>query len=269
MLTRLQALKLVALATAALAPFAPVALLTSGSTGTQAPAKSAPLPKAFITGEGWQTLPSPTSSIVNGDADTWTEQDGVIHGTGKPTRRRAFEAALRNFEMVLEWKHHERGGNSGAVRVVPRIGLRGPASGARCRAAASRCRCSTSATRRAGCESKGKHSDWFTSHGDVFPVGQAAMQAFTPQIDLCGRWRRSSRSASPKSSRSFPTQAPHAPVGEWNHYYVRAINGEIRLWVNGEEVNGGRDCKPAEGYLALEAEGAPVEFRNLRIRELP
>ena len=28
-------------------------------------------------------------------------------------------------------------------------------------------------------------------------------------------------------------------VGQWNHYYVRAINGEIRLWVNGEEVSGG------------------------------
>ena len=58
-------------------------------------------------------------------------------------------------------------------------------------------------------------------------------------------------------------------AGEWNHYYIRAINGEVRLWVNGEEVNGGHDCQPAEGYLALEAEGAPVEFRNLRIRELP
>ena len=50
---------------------------------------------------------------------------------------------------------------------------------------------------------------------------------------------------------------------------MRAINGEVRLWVNGEEVNGGRDCQPATGYLALEAEAAPVQFRNLRIRELP
>ena len=39
--------------------------------------------------------------------------------------------------------------------------------------------------------------------------------------------------------------------------------------VNGEEVNGGARCTPAQGYLALEAEGAKVEFRNLRIRELP
>ena len=41
------------------------------------------------------------------------------------------------------------------------------------------------------------------------------------------------------------------------------------LWVNGEEVSGGTGCKPAAGYLCLESEGAPVEFRDLRIRELP
>jgi hypothetical protein len=57
--------------------------------------------------------------------------------------------------------------------------------------------------------------------------------------------------------------------GEWNHYYIRGINGEIRLWVNGEEVSGGSDCTPCTGYICLESEGAPVEFKNLRIRELP
>ena len=43
----------------------------------------------------------------------------------------------------------------------------------------------------------------------------------------------------------------------------------MRLWVNGEEVNGGRDCQPATGYIALESEGTPIEFRNILLRELP
>ncbi|MFM8890807.1 MAG: family 16 glycoside hydrolase, partial [Planctomycetia bacterium] len=55
---------------------------------------------------------------------------------------------------------------------------------------------------------------------------------------------------------------------EWNHYFIRAIDGEVRLWVNGHEVSGGSDCKPATGHLCLEAEGAPVEFRRLKIRPL-
>ena len=58
-------------------------------------------------------------------------------------------------------------------------------------------------------------------------------------------------------------------INEWNHYYIRAINGEVRLWVNGKEVSGGTNCEPANGYLCLESEGAPIEFKNLRIRELP
>ena len=74
---------------------------------------------------------------------------------------------------------------------------------------------------------------------------------------------------SPNGKRSFPSKHLSKGVGEWNHYYVRGINGEIRLWVNGEEVSGGNQCRPSSGYLCLESEGAPVEFRELRIRELP
>jgi len=39
--------------------------------------------------------------------------------------------------------------------------------------------------------------------------------------------------------------------------------------VNGEEVSGGTDCDPSQGFLCLESEGSPIIFRKLRIRELP
>ena len=74
---------------------------------------------------------------------------------------------------------------------------------------------------------------------------------------------------SPDGSRSFPRKELSRGVGEWNHYYVRAINGELRLWVNGEEVSGGSGAQPRTGYLCLESEGSPVEFKNIRVRELP
>ena len=104
-------------------------------------------------------------------------------------------------------------------------------------------------------KSTGKKADWFTCHGDVFPVGKTKMKPFPP--------------ISPDGSRSFPRLQRSKGINEWNHYYVRGINGEIRLWVNGVEVSGGSGCNPASGYLCLESEGSPVEFRNLRIRELP
>ena len=49
----------------------------------------------------------------------------------------------------------------------------------------------------------------------------------------------------------------------------RTHNVEVRRGVNGEEVSGGTNCDPKTGWLCLESEGAPIEFRNLRIRELP
>ena len=101
----------------------------------------------------------------------------------------------------------------------------------------------------------GKKPDWFTSHGDVFPVGGAKMKPFPP--------------VAPNGKRSFPSKETTKGTGEWNHYYVRAINGEVRLWVNGEEVSGGTDINPRTGFLCLESEGSPIDFRNLRIRELP
>ena len=104
-------------------------------------------------------------------------------------------------------------------------------------------------------KSSGKKGDWFTTNGDIFAVGTSTMNPFPP--------------LSPNGSRSFPRRNLSRGFGQWNHYYVRGINGEIRLWVNGEEVSGGANCQPATGYLCLEAEGAPIEFRNLRIRELP
>ncbi|MGH9842347.1 MAG: 3-keto-disaccharide hydrolase [Blastocatellia bacterium] len=77
------------------------------------------------------------------------------------------------------------------------------------------------------------------------------------------------RTLSPNGSRGFPRKNLSNGFGQWNYYYVRAINGEVRLWVNGEEVSGGNGCEPRVGYLCLESEGAPIEFRNLRVRELP
>ncbi|HZN34080.1 MAG TPA: DUF1080 domain-containing protein, partial [Pirellulaceae bacterium] len=97
--------------------------------------------------------------------------------------------------------------------------------------------------------------DWFTTNGDVFPTQKAKMKPFPP--------------ISPNGSRSFPKKELSKGAGEWNHYYIRAINGEVRLWVNGEEVSGGTNCEPASGYLCLESEGSPIEFRNLRVRVLP
>ena len=55
--------------------------------GAQLSAEDVPnLPKATIdgTGPGWKELTLADFQMVNGDEDTWTTTDGVIHCTGQP-----------------------------------------------------------------------------------------------------------------------------------------------------------------------------------------
>jgi hypothetical protein len=226
------------------------------------------LPTARISGATWTPLTLADFVNVNGDDDTWTEVDDRIVCTGKPIGGARSKKLYRNFEMVLEWKHHTHAGNSGVFLWCPESAFTELPKGT---------------LPRSGIEvqvldlgyeenwlaGKGQRSDWFTSHGDVFPVGASKMTAFTPSVRYPAEDGSEYTVGSKSSSRSFPTQRLTRRAGEWNHYYIRAINGEVRLWVNGTEVNGGTRCEPAAGYLALEAEGALVEFRNLRLRELP
>jgi hypothetical protein len=232
------------------------------------PPQDAPLPAAHVTGAGWTELTLDDFVNVNGVDDTWTQVGGAIVCTGIPLGGARSLKQYTNFELVLEWKHHTHAGNAGVFLWCPESAFTDLPPGK---------------LPRSGIEvqvldlgyeenwerDKGTPSDWFTSHGDVFPVGESSMTAITPTIEYAAEDGSTYTVGNPKSSRSFPTQRLVRPAGEWNHYYIRAINGEVRLWVNGIEVNGGTRCSPATGYLALEAEGALMEYRNVRLRELP
>jgi hypothetical protein len=224
-------------------------------------------PSTFGTGSGWVDLTLDDFINVNGNADTWIQEGDVIVCSGKPNGGARSMKQYGNFELTVSWKHHEHAGNSGIFLWCPEAAFTDLPPGT---------------LPRTGIEvqvldlgyeenweaSKGKPSDWFTSHGDVFPVGNASMTAETPQIDYVTAAGASYTVGNPKSSRSFPTERLVKPAGEWNTYAVRAVDGEVTLWVNGTKVNRGFNCKPSQGYLALEAEGALVEFRGLRVREL-
>jgi len=223
---------------------------------------------ACATPGEWRDLGLADFVNVNGTADTWTEHDGVIRCTGKPNGGARSKATYTNFELVVEWKHHEFAGNSGLFLWCPDSAFKDLPPGQLPRTGIE-VQVLDLGYEEQWLRDKRKRSDWFTSHGDVFPVGAATMTPFTPQITYALANGDSFTVGSAKSSRCFPTQRLVKPAGEWNHYRVRAIDGEVRLWVNGEEVSGGTSCSPKTGYLALEAEGALVEFRNLRLRRLP
>jgi hypothetical protein len=217
---------------------------------------SATVTKAVIdgTGPGWKSLGESDFQNVNTDPDTWTWKDDGVHCKGTPVGVTRSKKPYTNFELVATWRHLKSGGNSGIFLWASEEALTGlkpnslPPGGIEVQVL-------DHGYAEQYEKQTGKKSDWFTTHGDVFPVGKSNMKPFPP--------------VAPDGKRSFPTKNLSKGINEWNHYYVRAINGEVRLWVNGEEVSGGSDCDPKTGFLCLESEGAPVEFKGLRIRELP
>ena len=54
-------------------------------------------------------------------------------------------------------------------------------------------------------------------------------------------------------------------VGQWNRMVIEAIGRTIKVWVNGDLVNSGSDATADHGQIALQSEGAEVEFRKLLI----
>lgn len=177
--------------------------------------------------------------------ETWSIKDGVVRCTGIPTGAMRTEKQYENFILECEWRHLTSGGNSGVFIWGSPISAPGVPF-------------------LRGIEVQVldhgylKHADpkkprWFTTHGNVFPIHGATME---PHGDHNGQ-------------RSFPSEERSKPSPEWNHYRITGNNGTLTLAVNGKVVSGGDKCFWRKGYLALESEGAPVEFRNVRIKELP
>lgn len=206
------------------------------------------------TQPGWRAMTQEDFTKVNSAADTWTWKEAVLVCSGQPVSVMRTRKIYRNFELSLEWNHQKPAGNSGvfvwatpvSIEKLTTDGKPGLPDGIEVQILDH---AFTDQMKAAG-----KATDWFGTNGDVFPV-RVKMTPFPP--------------LSPNGERSFPRKLLAKGHGEWNHYYIRAINGEVRLWVNGEEVSGGTGCDPADGYLCLESEGSPIHFRHLRIRELP
>lgn len=57
-------------------------------------------------------------------------------------------------------------------------------------------------------------------------------------------------------------------VGEWNRMVVECKGDQIRVWVNGDLVNHGRNATARKGQIAIQAEGSEVAFRKIEIASL-
>lgn len=185
---------------------------------------------------------------INCTPETWSVRDGVIHCTGEPVGSLRTLRQYENFILEVEWRHLKRSGNSGVFIWGTAINAPGVPFHRGIEVQILDHGYAEDFERK-----NGKKSDWFTTNGDVFAIHGATMKYI----------------GKTNGKRSFPIEDRSKGAPEWNHYRIVANNGSLRLHVNGKEVSGGDEANYRKGYLALESEGSPVEFRNIRIKELP
>ena len=184
---------------------------------------------------------------VNTDKDTWSVRDGLLVCTGHPIGVMRSDKQYENFIMHIEWRHMEAGGNSGTFlwadgtvpegRRLPRgvevqmLELEWP---------------------NLNRDKDGKPRDIAYVSGEVWGVGGLKT---TPD--------------NPRGERSKSVELRCKGKGEWNTYDLVAVDGTIKLAINGKFVNGISKASVKKGYICLESEGAEIHFRNIRIMELP
>jgi hypothetical protein len=56
------------------------------------------------------------------------------------------------------------------------------------------------------------------------------------------------------------------PPGEWNTYEVYSEEGRLATVLNGTIIGIGANAWPRIGHIALQSEGVPAEFRNIKVR---
>lgn len=184
---------------------------------------------------------------VNTSPETWFVEDGLLKCKGLPIGVMRSEKQYENFLLHIEWRHMEAGGNSGVFLwsegTVPE-GRRLPK----------------------GMEVQMLELDWPNQHRDK--KGNPASIGYISG-ELFGANGLVTTPDNPRGTRSQSIELRCKGKGEWNTYDVVAVDGTVKLSINGKFVNGIRNASIKKGYLCMESEGAEIHFRKIQIMELP
>ena len=182
---------------------------------------------------------------VNTSPKTWRVENGILICSGKPIGVMRSKKQYENFVLVIEWKHMEAGGNSGIFLwsdAIPKGRL------------------------PKGMEVQMLELQWpyinRKRNGEPNHLGYVSGELF-------GAGGMSAIPENPRGSRSMSYEMRCKGKGEWNRYVVVAVDGTVKLSINGKFVNGIREADLRKGYLCLESEGAEIHFRKIQIMELP
>jgi hypothetical protein len=165
--------------------------------------------------------------------DVWSVADGLLTCTGKPagyliTKKDDFH----DYRLTLDWRWHTgKGGNNGVL-----------------------VHCSTPGALGVWCKSievqlaSGNAGDFWVIGTELDVPNEAERKKGRRHLNL--------------------TDDSEKPVGEWNTMEVVCRGHEITVQVNGVLVNQATNVSESRGAIALQSEGTPIQYRNVRLTPL-
>jgi hypothetical protein len=161
---------------------------------------------------------------------TWFVNDTILCCTGSPAGYLATTEEFTDFELEVDWRFDPKkgAGNSGVLLRVQKKDEVWPKS--------------MEAQLQSG------------SAGDIWNIGD-----FPAKVDAARTNGRHTR---------MMGKPAEVPLGGWNHYRIVMDGGRLELYVNGQLQNVATDVERVPGRIALQSEGAWIEFGMVRIRPL-
>ena len=234
---------------AAIAAFVSVSLF--GSTEAIKPSQ----PTVLFNGHdlaGWV----PVAKDGPPPAGTWEVADGVIKCSGSPNGYLRTERRYRDYRLTVEWRWggpapvdtqgrpHTR--NSGVLLHVQTPDAIWP---------------------------KGLEAQLMEKNaGDFWVIGgvETVEHARLVEQAVAAAGTDESKIKHARDNRRTPKAQPSSEKasGEWNTYDIACAGDTVTVRVNGVEQNRATGVTVQEGHICLQAEGAAVEFRNVKLEPL-
>jgi hypothetical protein len=160
--------------------------------------------------------------------EVWRVRDGVLFCSGKPYGYMRTQQPYTEYHLHVEWRWPETPANSGVF-----VHAGGPDH------VWPVC---------IECQLKaGSAGDFVLMNGADLTVAGKARRDPTQQFV-------SIRKKNPSTEK---------PAGQWNTYDIECRGGAVRCLVNGTLQNEGTKAAPSSGWICLQSEGGPIEFRNI------
>jgi len=174
---------------------------------------------------GWERFVPGAAVDVN---DIWRIREGAIYCKGVPNGYMRTQTSHKNYHLHLEWRWAEEPSNSGVL-----LHASGPDK------VWPNC---------IECQLKAG------SAGDFVLIGGTG-------ITVDGVDRQNPKKQFVVAEKMAPTS--ENPAGQWNSYDIHCKGDTIRCFVNGVLQNEGTGATVTSGWICLQSEGSPIEFRNI------